>query len=352
MDSIIHQEAVIGDNCTIHNAIIGKGVVINNDCAIKKGTIITERVVVKEGIKTIPPGSICSLYTFNADEEKFGEAQASEYNTDYFEKGLIPYVPREAILKESEMLGAGCPFQEEESDLEEQSDDELEDPLADFTKELDDLFQNFLQKQGQSPGNQFMKSLIMEIKSLRLTNNINSTDVVNKTFNMVMDSVLLKQIESTQGKASQVAKAIQGTLDTYIPIFEEFVNGDSEQATLINEIEKLCASKDSLKAMFHIFMQCLFKQEILGKQAVKKWGERTEQTIKMAGDAKGGDEDSGDLDEDEIDVDKLSKFYKDMEKFLSWLNKPDESSSEDESSSDDKDSKSSKSSGSGSSSSG
>ena len=143
--------------------------------------------MVKEGITTIPGGSICSLYTYNADKEEFEEAQASEYNTDYFEKGLIPYVPREAILKESEWLGAGSPFHEEESDLEEQSDEELNDPLADFTKELEDLFLNFLQKQGQKPGNQFMKSLNMEIKSLRLTNNVNSTDVVNKTFNLIMD---------------------------------------------------------------------------------------------------------------------------------------------------------------------
>ena len=46
---------------------------------------------------TIPEGSICSLLTFDSQEEEF--ILATEVNEDYFEKGVIAYVPRDLVLK-------------------------------------------------------------------------------------------------------------------------------------------------------------------------------------------------------------------------------------------------------------
>ena len=46
---------------------------------------------------TIPEASICSLLTFDSQEEEF--ILATEVNEDIFEKGVIAYVPRDMVLK-------------------------------------------------------------------------------------------------------------------------------------------------------------------------------------------------------------------------------------------------------------
>jgi ADP-glucose pyrophosphorylase len=80
----------------ISNAIIQSNCILNEGCAISKGSILTQDVVVKAGV-TIPEGSICSLLTFDSQEEEF--ILATEVNEDYFEKGVIAYVPRDLVLK-------------------------------------------------------------------------------------------------------------------------------------------------------------------------------------------------------------------------------------------------------------
>jgi len=83
-------------------------VVIKSGCKIQSGTMITENVIVKEGA-TILPGSVCSLLTYDSKEKVFKDVETNQYNLDYFEKGVLVYIPYDMSLKESELLGGVLP---------------------------------------------------------------------------------------------------------------------------------------------------------------------------------------------------------------------------------------------------
>ena len=105
---------------------------MNDGCVISKGSILTQDVVVKKGV-TIPEASICSLLTFDSQEEEF--TLATEVNKDFFEKGVIAYVPRDMVLKQSELVGQKAYADEEESDLDEGLEDSDADPIEDFKRD-------------------------------------------------------------------------------------------------------------------------------------------------------------------------------------------------------------------------
>ena len=91
---------------------------------------------------TIPEASICSLLTFDSQEEEF--ILATEVNEDIFEKGVIAYVPREMVLKQSELVGQKAYADEEESDLDEGLEDSDADPIEDFKRDAQDVFETTL----------------------------------------------------------------------------------------------------------------------------------------------------------------------------------------------------------------
>jgi hypothetical protein len=61
--------------------------------------LISFNVVVKEGAE-LPKGSMASKFTFSSETLKFEEAKTA--SNEFFEVGVISYLPRECILKESE----------------------------------------------------------------------------------------------------------------------------------------------------------------------------------------------------------------------------------------------------------
>ena len=86
----------------ITNAIIQSHVSLKQGCIISKGAILTQNVIVKEGV-TIPEASVCSELTFDSHEEEF--VKSTEVNEQFFEKGVIAYIPRDMVLKQSELVG-------------------------------------------------------------------------------------------------------------------------------------------------------------------------------------------------------------------------------------------------------
>lgn len=77
-------------------------------------------------------------------------------------------------LKESEQLGAGSPYINEESDLDMSDEESVMDPYEQFSIELEKLFLHCLETQNVSrrPHKQFISALVMETRSMKLIYNI------------------------------------------------------------------------------------------------------------------------------------------------------------------------------------
>lgn len=76
---------------------------------------------------------------------------------------------------------------------------------------------------------------------------------------------------------------------------------------MVDEVELFCAR--GYKTLFHIFMQALFKAELIEAKQVLEWAEETKGIME---DAKEGIQDQ----EDEVDLETREKFLNLMGAFL------------------------------------
>lgn len=182
-NSIIDSNVIIEDDVYITNAIIQSDSILKSGCVISKGAILTQGVVVKQGV-TIPEASICSLLTFDSQEEEFIESNEAH---ELFEKGVIAYVPRDMVLKQSELVGYKAYDNEEESDLDEGLEDSDADPIEDFKKDVHDVFETVL---GNTQiDKKLSKQLIMETKSCKLTYNVQNPVIIECMWEIIFSTI-------------------------------------------------------------------------------------------------------------------------------------------------------------------
>ncbi len=90
-------------------------------------------VQVKEGV-TVPPATMASRYSFNSETLTFEEYK--KFDNEFFDVGLIAYLPRECQLDYNELLGTQSPYLiEDESDFEEDEDQGEENERIAFFNE-------------------------------------------------------------------------------------------------------------------------------------------------------------------------------------------------------------------------
>lgn len=65
-NSIIWNDVNIEDNCIVEDSIIADGVIIKPNAKIGSGSLISYKVIIKEGVE-LPKYTIASRYTYNAD---------------------------------------------------------------------------------------------------------------------------------------------------------------------------------------------------------------------------------------------------------------------------------------------
>ena len=87
--------------------------------------MIDRGVTVLGGTSEIPEGSVCSLLTYDTQEEGFVTSQ--ETNSQYFEKGVISYIPKNMSLNTHELIGSKID-DGEESDFDFGFAESEEDP--------------------------------------------------------------------------------------------------------------------------------------------------------------------------------------------------------------------------------
>lgn len=138
-------------------------------------------VHIKEGV-TLPNATMASRFTFNPDSMQFEEIK--KFDNDYFDIGLMSFLPRECQLSEDEMLGAGNPYgKDEESDFEEdEEEDEVNDMIA-FEKETKQTLERCIK-------NKFpISNAIMEMKSLKMTYNMGYSECVEASFPILLGHI-------------------------------------------------------------------------------------------------------------------------------------------------------------------
>lgn len=150
-------------------------------------------VHVKEGVK-LPPATMASRFTFNPDSMLFEEVK--KFDNEFFDIGLISFLPRECQLNEDEMLGAGNPYaKEDESDFEEDDEEDEENDMIAFEKETRQTLDRCIK-------NKFpISNAIMEMKSLKMTYNMGYSECVEAFF-----PVLFSHIANMDGSADDNAK--------------------------------------------------------------------------------------------------------------------------------------------------
>lgn len=126
---------------------------------------------------------IASKYTFNSQSNTFEKAQ--DVNEQYFEKGVISYIPRDSQLRPDELIGAkNGAWDDVESDLDESDEDE--DNNADkqiFMKETRETMEKIIK-------NNFPKeNALMEVKSLKMSYNMSYADCVEAVVGPILDII-------------------------------------------------------------------------------------------------------------------------------------------------------------------
>lgn len=194
---------------------------------------MTNNVVIKENV-VIPPSSVCSLLAYDNDANKFVAIEADKFNQEYFEKGSFSYIPRDLALKDSELIGAGNPFDdEEESGLDTGIPEDPPDQEEIAYEETEALFKDCFQTQevNKRPKTEFIRNLISEFKSTKMTNNISNSSFTYVVFNVIMSHTFGKESLSEVKKegltTAELISEITNTLEFHFELFETFC-GDSE----------------------------------------------------------------------------------------------------------------------------
>ena len=132
----------------------------------------------KEGV-VVPPATMASRYSFNSETLSFEEFK--KFGNELFDIGLIAYLPRECQLNDNELLGSNKPYEdEEESEFED--DDDLEDE-----NERNTFFNETKKTLERCHQNKFtISSAIMEMKSLKMTYNMEHADCVEAFFPVLL----------------------------------------------------------------------------------------------------------------------------------------------------------------------
>jgi len=145
------------------------------------------------------------MLQYNGEKKAFEELKTDAYNTEFFVKGAFANVPFNMALKESELLGAGAPVSNEESDIDESDEESVQDPFDQFSVELDKLFSHCLEIQftNKRPNKEFIQSLIVETRNLKFIYNIQNNLIYRVLFELVM-----KQIKTGEDKTAGLALEI------------------------------------------------------------------------------------------------------------------------------------------------
>ncbi|KAF3908087.1 hypothetical protein ABW21_db0205948 [Orbilia brochopaga] len=310
--AIVWDEVVIGDNCIIGNAILAGGVRIGAGCTVASGAVLSFGIEIEAGTEVPGTAKYTKLSTsFVSDEDGYDKVVISKT------KSLIEYEDSEESETEKRQLavsGLVRPADESDSALSDSddSDDEVErkrrrghsrspsESEADiFKREALHALLGAL-KSGHS-----VDIMILELNSLRMAANADFNDVRRATAAAVITYMQPKV--TSLGVLNEV---VQSTLEKMLPLFNRMIFETSDQAQLLEFLQKELAGKERGGAILQKIAMTLYNEDLCDEAGVLQWWRASEE---QAGE-----------------VPDLAQVREGARPFCEWLIRQDESSSDEE----------------------
>jgi translation initiation factor eIF-2B subunit epsilon len=147
--------------------------------------------------------------------------------------------------------------------------------------------------------NHSIDNVVLEINGLKFAYNSSFLDTLTAIF-----STLAKLVDQKNYNASLVKN-----LKKWAPLLRKFIDSTEDQTELIFKIQDLCEEpgNEKLAKAFELVLDTLFDAEVLDEDSILQW----------ADEMKGADEAD-------------QRFYKQSEKFLTWLREASEGDDDDD----------------------
>jgi len=142
---------------------------------------------------------------------------------------------------------------------EEEEDVDIE---ADFKKDTLELLQASIEN------NVDPETVSMELNGLRLSYHATFSECIGNCMPVLLGEIKKKGVSLSN---------IQNILNHWSPLIKSITKSGSDELSLIGEIEKFCTEETEFRNSFHIFLQLLFKQEILKAESILDWAAEAEE---------------------------------------------------------------------------
>ncbi|EPS45439.1 hypothetical protein H072_586 [Dactylellina haptotyla CBS 200.50] len=262
--AIIWDNAVIGDNCTIGKAIIASGVHINSGCIVESGAIISYGVEVEKGSRIL-------------SSAKLTKASGGKESKNSRAKTITEYEDSEDDEEEqveTSMAGLYSWKNVSESDFSDMSDID-EDAVAkkrghkrtNSESEIDgfprEAYNSLL---GALKQNHSVDIMILELNGLRMSANAEFNDVRLATSSAVV-SYMLTKITSNEA----VSKIVDATIEKLLPLFNRMIFEVSDQAEILEFMQKELAGKERGGAIMQAIGMKLYNEDLCDNDGILTW---------------------------------------------------------------------------------
>lgn len=156
----------------------------------------------------------------------------------------------------------------EESDLEEDSDDDLiqEEMSNDqLQSTINDIVKQIFESQSYTVDVALIN--LKQIKHGYSKDNFDFTDAIYPAmFNYISTNLLKADFKNKERQ-----NVVDQTITKYLQMFTTFVTSQDEQQNAIYQTALACSKQELLKTAFSIVMQLCYQKEIFSGEAVLKW---------------------------------------------------------------------------------
>lgn len=346
----IWNKVTIEDGCKLKHAIVCDGVTMKTGAVLEAGVVLSFKVVIGQNF-VVPAYSKVSLqpqpvkqdsdeeleYADNSignieitslpntadmlEEESRTEVTdsqiqaASEVGGVGFiwsvgEKGLeeewrhsVAPIPADRLIEiikaatdELEISNADSNNLPPSGELERDSDEDARDESANFEREVEATFLRAVHENVKED------HVILEVNSLRLSCNLDSTDCAGALFYAMMKLAL----DTPHGSPGELLKNVAGVIGKWKKVLKYYLPSIDEEIEVILKFEEMCLeSTKEYSPLFAKILHLLYDKDILQEEAILNWAAEKEEA-------------------DESD--KL--FLKQAEVFIQWLNEASEEEEE------------------------
>ena len=232
----IGREWKISENCRITESIIWDKVTIGAGSEIYN-CIITQGIV-------ITPGSHFKnvLLLSNGDQEQNFTEHAIE-------------------ISKFKKISDGN--ETDESDLldEESDEDDNKNSNNSFLDEIKAIINRQISEEHS------LDAIKVEINTVRFSDNKTLTECCGAVITALIDYVMIQSDQTIQSSI----KSIEKLFNQYSGMLKSFVTTKSDQASLIENIEKSWIDHSTLTSGFHLLLQILWKSKLLTSESVIDW---------------------------------------------------------------------------------